>query len=53
MRGRLPPPRRRGGGSRRRDIRYWHEPDRGGHFPAAEQPGLFTAELPEFFSLVR
>jgi pimeloyl-ACP methyl ester carboxylesterase len=35
------------------DIRYWSEPDRGGHFPAWEQPELFAAELDAFFALVR
>jgi hypothetical protein len=45
-------PSRRWAERRYRDIRYWNEPDRGGHFPAVEQPGLFTAELREFFRLV-
>jgi epoxide hydrolase len=35
------------------DIRYWSEPERGGHFPAWEQPALFAAELEAFFALVR
>jgi epoxide hydrolase len=35
------------------DIRYWSEPERGGHFPAWEQPALFTTELEAFFALVR
>ncbi|GAA5110432.1 epoxide hydrolase family protein [Pseudonocardia adelaidensis] len=35
------------------DIRYWNEPDRGGHFAAFEQPELFAAELRAFFRLVR
>jgi len=36
-----------------RDIRYWSEPDRGGHFPALEQPALFVEEIRAFFRLVR
>jgi epoxide hydrolase len=32
---------------------YWHEPDRGGHFAAFEQPALFTEELRACFRLVR
>jgi pimeloyl-ACP methyl ester carboxylesterase len=35
------------------DIRYWNEPDRGGHFAAFEQPGLFVNEVRSFFRLVR
>jgi pimeloyl-ACP methyl ester carboxylesterase len=35
------------------DIRYWSEPDRGGHFAAWEQPDVFAAELDAFFSMVR
>jgi len=35
------------------DIRYWNEPDRGGHFAAWEQPELFVAEVQAFFRLVR
>ena len=35
------------------DIRYWSEPERGGHFAAWEQPLLFTAEVEAFFALVR
>jgi len=35
------------------DIRYWNEPDRGGHFAAFEQPALFVDELRSFFRLVR
>jgi pimeloyl-ACP methyl ester carboxylesterase len=27
------------------DIRYWNEPDKGGHFAAFEQPELFAAEV--------
>ncbi|WP_214401896.1 epoxide hydrolase family protein [Pseudonocardia lacus] len=35
------------------DIRHWNEPERGGHFAAWEQPGLFAAELAAFFDLLR
>ena len=31
----------------------WSEPLRGGHFPALEQPEVFTAEVEAFFDLVR
>lgn len=46
-------PSRRWAERRFRDIRYWSEPDRGGHFAAFEQPGLFVEELRAFFRLVR
>ena len=46
-------PSRRWAQRRFRDIRYWSEPDRGGHFPALEQPALFVEEVSAFFSLVR
>jgi pimeloyl-ACP methyl ester carboxylesterase len=48
-------PRARSSRAARRftDIRYWNEPDRGGHFAAFEQPELFAAELRAFFRLVR
>jgi pimeloyl-ACP methyl ester carboxylesterase len=35
------------------DIRYWNEPERGGHFAAFEQPRLFVNEVRAFFRLVR
>jgi pimeloyl-ACP methyl ester carboxylesterase len=35
------------------DIRYWSEPERGGHFAAWEQPELFATEVTSFLSLVR
>ncbi|MCU1463862.1 MAG: putative epoxide hydrolase [Acidimicrobiales bacterium] len=35
------------------DIRYWNELDRGGHFAAFEQPGIFVDEVRAFFRLVR
>jgi len=34
-------------------IRYWSEPDRGGHFAALEQPALFAAEVRACFALLR
>ncbi|WP_433720849.1 epoxide hydrolase family protein [Actinoplanes sp. CA-051413] len=40
-----PRPSRRWAEKRFRDIRYWGEPARGGHFAAFEQPALFVAEL--------
>jgi pimeloyl-ACP methyl ester carboxylesterase len=35
------------------DLRYWNEVERGGHFAAFEQPGLFVDEMRAFFRLVR
>jgi pimeloyl-ACP methyl ester carboxylesterase len=35
------------------DLRYWNEPDRGGHFAAFEQPEIFVEEVRSFFRLVR
>jgi pimeloyl-ACP methyl ester carboxylesterase len=35
------------------DLRWWNELDRGGHFAALEQPGLFVDEVRGFFRLVR
>jgi pimeloyl-ACP methyl ester carboxylesterase len=46
-------PSRRWAEQRFRDIRYWSEPDRGGHFAALEQPELFVEEVASFFALVR
>jgi epoxide hydrolase len=46
-------PSRRWAEKRFTDIRYWGEPERGGHFAAFEQPLLFTGELRAFFRLVR
>jgi epoxide hydrolase len=46
-------PSRRWAEKRFTDIRYWNEPDRGGHFAAFEQPELFVAEVRSFFRLVR
>jgi pimeloyl-ACP methyl ester carboxylesterase len=42
-------PSRRWAERRFPDIRHWNELDRGGHFPALEQPGLFVDELRAFF----
>jgi pimeloyl-ACP methyl ester carboxylesterase len=46
-------PSRRWAEKRFLDIRYWNEPDRGGHFAAFEQPALFVDEVRCFFRLVR
>ena len=46
-------PSRRWAEKRFTDIRYWGEPERGGHFAAFEQPQLFVRELRSFFRLVR
>ncbi len=46
-------PSRRWAERRFTDIRYWGEPERGGHFAAFEQPLLFAEELRSFFRLVR
>jgi pimeloyl-ACP methyl ester carboxylesterase len=46
-------PSRRWAERRFADIRYWNEPDRGGHFAAFEQPQLFVEEVRNFFRLVR
>jgi pimeloyl-ACP methyl ester carboxylesterase len=48
-----PRPSRRWAQRRFPDIRHWHEPDRGGHFPALECPDVFVDELRAFFRLVR
>jgi epoxide hydrolase len=40
-----PRPSRRWAQQRFANIVYWSEPDRGGHFAAWEQPGLFTGEV--------
>ena len=42
-------PPREWAAERFRDLRMWHELDRGGHFAAFEQPELFVAEVREFF----
>ncbi|MFB9837323.1 epoxide hydrolase family protein [Actinoallomurus acaciae] len=48
-----PRPSRRWAERRFTDIRYWNEPDRGGHFAAFEQPEVFVEEVRAFFRLVR
>jgi pimeloyl-ACP methyl ester carboxylesterase len=35
------------------DIRWWDEPDKGGHFAAFEQPATFVDQVRSFFRLVR
>jgi pimeloyl-ACP methyl ester carboxylesterase len=35
------------------DIRHFHQPDVGGHFPSLEQPEVFVDELRTFFRMVR
>jgi pimeloyl-ACP methyl ester carboxylesterase len=35
------------------DIRYWGEPEVGGHFAAFEQPAIFVDEVRKFFRTVR
>jgi hypothetical protein len=47
----IPRPSRRWAARRYTDIRYWSEPDRGGHFAAVEQPDLFVTEAGVFCSL--
>jgi epoxide hydrolase len=49
----VPRASRRWAERRYRDIRHWHELDRGGHFAAFEQPELFVDEVRSFFRLVR
>jgi hypothetical protein len=36
-----------------RDLRWWDEVDRGGHFAAMEEPDLFVDQVRSFFRLVR
>ncbi len=49
----MPRPSRRWAATRYTDIRHWNELDKGGHFAAFEQPGLFVDEVRSFFRLVR
>ena len=35
------------------DLRYWNEPDKGGHFAAWEQPELFVGEVRSAFAALR
>ena len=46
-------PSRRWAQRRFTDIRYWNEPERGGHFPALEQPALFVNEVRACFRALR
>lgn len=46
-------PSRRWAEHRYRNIIYWNELDRGGHFAAAEQPALFVGELRACFRKLR
>jgi epoxide hydrolase len=46
-------PSRRWAERRFPDIRHWNELDRGGHFAAFEQPGLFVDEVRTFFRALR
>ena len=49
----IPRPSRRWAQRRFTDIRYWSEPERGGHFAAFEQPALFVDELRASFAAIR
>ena len=46
-------PSRRWAERRYTNIIYWHEPARGGHFAAFEQPELFVDQVRAFFRMVR
>ncbi|MET0628055.1 MAG: epoxide hydrolase [Acidimicrobiia bacterium] len=35
------------------DIRFWNEPDRGGHFAAFEEPDIFVADVQASFRTMR
>ncbi|MEW9553302.1 epoxide hydrolase family protein [Nonomuraea sp. NPDC050783] len=48
-----PRPSRRWAEKRFTTILHWNELDKGGHFAAFEQPGLFVEELRTFFRMVR
>jgi len=43
---------RRWASKRYTDIRYWNEPEAGGHFAAFEQPELFVAEMRAAFKFL-
>ncbi|MFC4080395.1 epoxide hydrolase family protein [Amycolatopsis samaneae] len=47
------PTARRWAERRYRDLRSWHELDRGGHFPGLEQPDLLVAEIRNAFRELR
>lgn len=46
-------PSRRWAEKRYLDLRYWNEPERGGHFAAFEQPALFVDEVRAAFRTMR
>lgn len=46
-------PSRRWAERRFTNIRYWNEPEHGGHFAAFEQPDLFVKEVRECFRAMR
>ncbi len=46
-------PSRRWAEQRFRDIRWWSEPARGGHFAAFEQPAVFVDEVRSAFRVLR
>jgi pimeloyl-ACP methyl ester carboxylesterase len=46
-------PSRRWAEKRFPDLRWWNEPDKGGHFAAFEQPETFVDEVRSFFRTVR
>jgi pimeloyl-ACP methyl ester carboxylesterase len=46
-------PSRRWAAKQYRDLRYWNEPDRGGHFAAFERPELFVEEVRAAFRQMR
>jgi epoxide hydrolase len=48
-----PRPSRRWAAKRFTDIRYWGEPERGGHFAAFEQPDIFVDEVRASFRAFR
>jgi pimeloyl-ACP methyl ester carboxylesterase len=46
-------PSRRWAERRFPDLRYWHEPPKGGHFAAFEQPAIFVEEVRAAFRTMR
>ena len=44
---------RRWAEGRFKDLRFWSEPDKGGHFAAFEQPERFVQDLRECFRAMR
>lgn len=49
----IPRPSRRWAARRYTDIRFWSEPERGGHFAAWERPERFVDDVRAFFRMVR